>query len=128
MRQAQRGLAGFLPLIDWRCFRRRNLNEEVTAAGPNTATFACGDLDQAVVWLLRKGSLRPDGQLDDRQAPVQIQVSIPGLASGRYLVTFWNTLAGQVAGEIEADHVTSGPLSVPSPPFVTDLALAVRRC
>jgi hypothetical protein len=128
MRQAQRGLAGFLPLIDWARFRRRNLNEEVKATGPNAATFACGDAGQAVVWLLRKGALRPDGQLDDRQAPVEIQVSVPGLACGRYLITFWNTLAGQVAGEVETDHASCGPLRVPSPPFVTDLALAVRRC
>jgi hypothetical protein len=104
------------------------LNEEVDAAGSNAATFGCGDADQAVVWLLRKGSLRPDGQLDDRQAPVKILVSIPGLARGRYLVTFWNTLAGQVAGEVEADQGSSGSLRVLSPAFVSDLALAIRRC
>jgi mannan endo-1,4-beta-mannosidase len=128
MRQAQRALAGFLPMIDWPLFRRVNLNEEVKAAGANAAIFACGDAHQAIVWLLRKGALCPEGQLDDHQAPVEIEVSIPGLAGGKYLVTFWNTRVGRVAGEVMTDHASSEPLRLLSPAFVTDLALAVRRC
>src|SRR5579875_692920 len=55
MRRAQASLSGFLPLIDWLRFNRVNLNAEIRASGPGVAVFGCGDADQAVVWLLRKG-------------------------------------------------------------------------
>src|SRR5690606_31319113 len=39
MRQAQQEMAAFLPLIDWRCFRRINLNSQV-GCPPWIASFA----------------------------------------------------------------------------------------
>jgi mannan endo-1,4-beta-mannosidase len=43
MRKAQLGLSGFLPLINWRNFKRRNLNEEITVSENNIQAFGCGD-------------------------------------------------------------------------------------
>ena len=52
MRRAQKGLADFLPLIDWPRFRRRNLNSEVVSLHRNLAAFACGD-DDLYTWKKR---------------------------------------------------------------------------
>lgn len=57
MREAQRALSGFLPLIDWTRFHRRNLNQEIAVDVPQVAAFGCGDARQAVVWLLRQRPL-----------------------------------------------------------------------
>ena len=54
MRAAQRSLAGFTSLIDWPRFRRRNLNQEIQLSTAAFAGFACGDAEQALVWLLRQ--------------------------------------------------------------------------
>ena len=43
MRRAQAALARFLPLIDWRRFRRKNLNHEVRVSHPAVRVAACGD-------------------------------------------------------------------------------------
>ena len=42
MRRAQRALAGFLPLIDWLRFQRRNLNDAIVVEGGSVAAFCCG--------------------------------------------------------------------------------------
>ena len=61
MRRAQRAMAGFLPLVDWTRFRRRNLNGSVRAT--HFHRFGCGDAEQAVVWLLRRRALAADGRV-----------------------------------------------------------------
>ena len=122
MHAAQRGLARFLPLIDWRRFRRRNLNEEVDAGGAPVSVFACGDADQAVVWLLRRVTIRRDGRVDPRAAPLEVRLAVPGLAPGEYRVTAWDTAAGRACGDFIAR--SSG---FETPPFARDLALAIRR-
>ena len=127
MRDAQKALAGFLPLIDWTRFRRRNLNFEIEVEGRGCAGFACGDGEQAVVWILRvdrrdrKGMVRKDAE------PVDAAVSIPGLEQGRYRITFWDTVAGRCAGCVEAERSADGRLALTLPPLRTDLAIAVRR-
>ncbi len=127
MHVAQRGLARFLPLIDWRCFRRRNLNEEVRVSGASVAVFACADADQAVVWLLRRDTVRSDGRLNPRAEPVAPQIGIPRMAPGTYHVTAWDTAAGEGRGEFEVVHGGGEELRVTAPPFVRDAALAIRR-
>src|SRR5438874_765832 len=57
MRQAQKALAGFLLLIDWTRFQRRNLNGSVAVDSDRVAVFACGDAEQALLWLLRTDPL-----------------------------------------------------------------------
>jgi mannan endo-1,4-beta-mannosidase len=129
MREAQRGLAGFLPLIGWTHFRRRNLNDEVQVSAPALAPFACGDDAQAIAWLLRTDTVarRGDKRLKRDAVPVTgATLRIPGLAPARYLVTAWDTEAGQPRGTTEADATAEG-LEIALPPIVTDVALAVRR-
>ncbi|HEV2148084.1 MAG TPA: hypothetical protein VGR37_11830 [Longimicrobiaceae bacterium] len=128
MRRAQRALADFLPLIDWTRFRRRNLNEELEVSVPTLARFACGDDGQAVVWLLRTDTLGRDGRLRRDVEPCTCEVRVPGLAAGRCRVTAWDTDAGQVAGEWEAEAAPGEDgLRLQVPPFAADLALAVQR-
>ncbi|ACA14674.1 hypothetical protein M446_0089 [Methylobacterium sp. 4-46] len=127
MRAAQRGLSGFLPLIDWRRFRRRNLSGDLGDPGPGAALFACGDAEQAVIWCLRADSLAPDGRLRRDAAPLGIRLALPGLRAGRYALTAWDTRAGRPCGRREVTARDGVATEIEPPPFVTDVALAVRR-
>jgi mannan endo-1,4-beta-mannosidase len=126
MRRAQAGLAAFTPLMDWAGFKRRNLNAEVKVGAPKVSSFACGDEAQAVVWLLRKDALTKDGRVRTDAAPIGPSVRIPGLATGRYAVTAFDTREGRALGRFEVETGKRG-LAFFAPPFATDLALAVRR-
>jgi hypothetical protein len=127
MHAAQRGLARFLPLIDWRCFRRRNLNEEIRVMGASAAVFGCSDGEQAVVWLLRRDTIRSDGRLNPHAAAVAPEIWLPGMAEGRYLVTAWDTAEGEARAVSETVHAGGEALRVTVPAFARDLALAIRR-
>ena len=94
MRAAQRTLADFLPLIDWTDFHRRNLNEEVAVDDPGVAACACGDEAQALVWLVRRDTLRRDGSVAPAATPAAIDLRVPGLAPGRYAATVFDTRDG----------------------------------
>ncbi len=124
MRAAQRGLAGFLPLVDWPRFQRRILNTTLACSDPDVACFGCGDARQAVLWLLRTRPLLHDGRVDP--APRQpVSVLVPGLASGQYRATLWNTTAGAVAGcATVRPEGAAHRISVPS--MAADVAIAVR--
>ncbi|RYZ01308.1 MAG: hypothetical protein EOO24_15235 [Comamonadaceae bacterium] len=124
MRRAQQGLAAFLPAIDWTRFRRRNLNEEVRAS-EGVAAFACGDAQQAVVWLLRTGSIGPGGTLRPDAPAIDARFVLPGLDAGRLRVASFETRSGTLLREFELDH-EGGDLSIDAGALVTDLALAVR--
>jgi mannan endo-1,4-beta-mannosidase len=127
MRDAQQALAGFLPLLDWPRFRRRNLNFEIEVEGRGCTGFACGDREQAVVWILRVNRLDKKGMLRKDAEPVDVTVAVPGLREGRYRVTPWDTAEGRCLGCSEVVHPGLGKLAVPLPPLRTDVALAVRR-
>lgn len=127
MRAAQKALAGFTLLVGWTRFRRRNLNEEIGVQGAATAGFACGDESQAVAWLVRTDRLARSGRIDRRAAPIAPLLSLPGLAPGSYRAQFWDTVEGRPAGEAAAVCPPGGRLDIQLPPFVSDLALAVRR-
>jgi hypothetical protein len=126
MRKAQAGLTGFLPLIDWSSFRRRNLNQEVRVSLPNVACCASGDEAQALVWLVRRDTIGRNGMLSTDATPINPHVLIPGLGAGRYRVTAWDTFAGTCRESFEVEG-RGGPLAFWAPPFATDLALAIRR-
>ncbi len=125
MRAAQRGLAEFAELIDWRQFRRRNLNEEVSAPDSPFHVFACGDERHAILWLLRGDSVAPDGRVDSSAQPLCARVCVPGLERGRYRVTAWDTRNGRPASRFEIDHTGEGDAEIQIPGVVDELALAI---
>ncbi len=133
MRVAQRGLARFLPSIDWLRFDRRNVSQELCVydgagaeVGPKRmARFGCASADQAVVYLIRRDTLLKCGRVDQRKVPVQVGVQVPGLEPGQYRVEGWNTLAGE---RVSVTEQSVGPeTTIPLPPFRADLAVAIRR-
>ena len=125
MRVAQRGLARFLPCVDWTRFRRRNLNEEVRVSGGGVAAFACGDEQQALLWLLRRDRIGADGMLRRDVEPLRASVYVPGLTPGRYTITAYDTIAQAIHSVWTVEHAGDSDLCLEPPPFVADLALAV---
>ena len=122
MRVSQRAMAGFLPLIDWTNFARRNLNEEVRVR--NFDAFACGDGRQALLWLLRRRSLGSDGRMRTDLTPISARVEVPGLAPGAYRIRGWNTLEGSTGEELTA-WSDGAVLRFESAPVVADRAFAI---
>ena len=115
MHVAQRGLARFLTLLDWRTFRRRPLEFETKHV------FGCGDSRQAVLWAVRPDAIGANGMLDRSRPPLEITLRIPDLQPGQYLVTHWDTLVGQPVAEHALAH--DEPLVLK---LRADLAVAVR--
>jgi mannan endo-1,4-beta-mannosidase len=154
MREAQRALAAFLPLVDWSRFRRRVLNggtvvrdvesgrplrlatadghtpegrpPVVPLAGCEAAVFACGDDAQAVAFVLRADALGSDGRVRRDVQARGIVVEVPGLAPGRYAVTEWDPVAGAERGRRTVTH-GGGPLALGPVALVADAVLAARR-
>lgn len=121
MREAQRAMSAFMPLIDWTSFQRRNWNEEAQAKGHNV--FACGDERQAVVWLLRKRSLGPDGRMRGDIEPVPADLRLPRMR-GPLRVTEFDTVRGEVLGE---STIPAGERpSYVTQPFGADRAFAIQ--
>ncbi len=113
MRDAQRALAGFLPLIDWSSFRRRPAPD--ACHDPAIACIACADRGQAVLFLLRTGPLQPDGRVDPVSRPgTTITPPVHGTA------TFFDPVTGCILGRAPA----SGVLATPD--FGACLAIAIR--
>jgi hypothetical protein len=125
MRQAQRSLAAFLPLIDWTRFRRRNLHGAVTVNGAPVIAFGCGDDSQVVLWLLRTAPIGQDGRID-RAQPTTVTVSVPALAPGEYRIVYWDTETGRNLGEDRQHHTGARPLTFRPPSIFADLAIAIR--
>ena len=124
MREAQRALGGFLPLIDWTQFKRRNVSDSLRVSEPEVAGFGCSDGRQAVVWLLRTMPLGRDGRVKGDAAILSAHVSLPGMAAGDYVVTLYDTLNGSVVRRTEL--CAAGPaLDIPEITLSTDLALAI---
>jgi mannan endo-1,4-beta-mannosidase len=126
MRSAQAALARFLPLIDWRRLRRRNLNQELRSDSPHLALFGCGDTEQAVAWLLRTDSLQVDGALRRHAKPLTTVLAVPGLRPGSYCVTLWDTYSGAAICTMQVRHISGAWLRLHLP-IITDLAVAVQR-
>jgi mannan endo-1,4-beta-mannosidase len=126
MRKAQRDMAGFLGLVRWPAFRRRNLNAEIELSTPAFAVFGCGDAQQAVVWLLRQDRLKK-GMIDPAAPPVPCIVTLPGLAEGMYSVHFWDTTTGTIAAHQMVERKGDAELQIEVPPVRADIALAVVR-
>ena len=126
MRLAQRGLARFLPLIDWQRFSRRCWNDQVNVSNKALAAFACGDEQQAVVWLLRQDSIGKDGMLRRDVEPVSGCIHLPFEKQGDYRLVAWDTTNGKALSTLEIRHDGGSHLCVPLPSIVVDIALAVQ--
>ena len=127
MRRAQQSMAHFVQLIDWKNFRRRNLNEEVQASHPAVAVFACADAQQAVVWLLRKDITQKKPKTVQKEAvPLEVKLVLPAMAAGTYTITRWDTTQGIAIGSEAVYHATAGNLELQQVQVATDVALAVR--
>jgi hypothetical protein len=126
MRAAQRGLARFAPLIDWRTFRRANWNHETALPDAPFAAFACGDGEQALAWVVRSDMIGPDGMLRRDGTPLKPALKLPDMERGRYRITAWDTLAGAAVLGFEREHA-GGALVVDTPPIAADMAFAVRK-
>ncbi len=132
MRVAQRGLAGFLPFLNWTRFDRTNVTEDLQVtdgagkkvARKGLARFGCASTDQAVVYLLRRDTLLKKGQLAKRAEPLRLCLQVPSLRPGRYQVTAWDTASGQLVSQTTQDW--QGTTAFTLPPFRADLALAIR--
>ena len=133
MRVAQRGLAGFLPNLDWLRFARVNVTDSLQVSGSEgevisgkqVARFGCASQDQAVVYLLRRDTLLKSGQIAKRGKPLQLCVHVPGLTPGKYHLTAWDTSAGKIVSRnVQKIGETS---SFTLPPILADVAIAVRR-
>ncbi len=127
MRAAQRGLAEFTAAIDWGRFQRRNLNEEVDVPDSPFHVFACGDQEQAVLWLLRGDEIAPDGTMDREAPALSPTVCVPGLRSGHYAVVAWDTRLGRPVAQFEIEHAGAGDAEIHIPQVVDDVAVAIRR-
>jgi mannan endo-1,4-beta-mannosidase len=126
MRRAQKALSGFLPLVRWSEFRRRNLNHEIQLSAKEVAAFGCGDGAQAIVWLLRTEALSARGMIREDAPPLVLDLTVPGLDTGGYQVVFYDTVAGTVL-ERRQVRLASGPLHLQGVPVTRDLALAITR-
>ena len=126
MRRAQLALARVLPLLDWSCFRRRNLNDELSVSDKRVAGFACADSSQALIWLLRADVLTPAGAMDPDAKPISVAITVPGLDDGRYGVLRIDTTTGQIVAQTEASAIR-GMLVVSGLTIVADMAIVVRR-
>ncbi len=126
MREAQRAMAAFLPLVDWTRFHRRNLNEEIAVSSPSLAPFGCGDAEQAVVWLLRTDTIGPLGTLVP-SASIGVEISVPGLAPGRFRVTPFDTMRGEAVSSGEDVLHEGGALKIRVPQLLADVAISVTR-
>ncbi|HEY8611223.1 MAG TPA: hypothetical protein VIL69_08030 [Roseomonas sp.] len=127
MRAAQKALAGFMPLIDWAGFRRRNLSDEILVNNPGIHAFGCGDDTQAVLWLVRK-SLRqtsPGLSQVDASGEASMSLRVPGLAGRRYLVVLWNTREGREEGRMHVTADNETGLEILLSLGGADLALAI---
>ncbi len=124
MRQAQRAMAAFLPLLCWQDFARQPFGGALAVSDPAVTGMGCGDGRQALVWLLRE-ALGPDGRVAAGDCQT-VQVGIPGLSPGRYDVTVWDTVAGQPLAAWQPARGDDGVLALAVPCVAGDAAIAVR--
>ena len=126
MHVAQRGLAAFLPLIDWTRFHRRNRNEEISVSSPFVERFGCGDSEQAVVWLLRNDIIGEEGTLAASPG-ISVEVALPGLSAGVYRITGFATSRGEAMEPDQVECRTGEPLRFRIASLENDLAFAIQR-
>ena len=124
MRDAQRAMSAFLPLIDWVRFRPCNLNAEGSATGFHLT--ACADDDQALVWIVRRGGRDDAGMVPQSVAPRAVRITLPMAGEGRWRVRLFDTRSGLACGE-QAGEAAGGALTIDIAAVGADLAIAAER-
>ncbi len=129
MRRAQLAMSAFLPLVDWPRFTRRNISADVMTApgGKALEVFACADGEQAIVFMLRRDTVGPDGKLRRDRPSISPTIRVPDMDLGAYTVTPFDTLTGAVQPSFQVSASRHGVLTFATPAFVADLAVAVRK-
>ena len=124
MRADQQSLAGFVELLNWAQFQRRNLTAEVRLSTTAVRCVACGDAHQAVVWLVRPDTLTIRAGSYRPRAALAVQIWLPGLRPGFYHVYLWDTKAGRIRDHllVQADRQQ---LAVFIQVLEADVALAI---
>ena len=129
MRKAQLAMSHFMPYIDWLHFDRQNITDhlEVRVHGRvvtrKVARFGCASSTQALLYLIRRDALRPDGCLDWNAAGLDVTVKVPTFPVGHAKVCVWNTVHGVVLHESIQLTGSANPLHLPL--LVGDYAIAV---
>jgi mannan endo-1,4-beta-mannosidase len=120
MRQAQKSLSGFIKLVDWRSFSRKNIARQIKINVKNSKVFACGTNQLVIAWLFLREQI-PNEQM----LPVSIQ--IPAMLPGRYKVIIWDTLDGQMQSCTMYELTHAGMLCIAFTLFKADVALLIKR-
>ena len=126
MRQEQRKLAEFLPLLEWTTFQRQNISSQIQSNQEAIAIFGCADRQQAVLYLLRTGVKRHDALACREKKPLVVRLIVPTLVTGTYRVTAWDTVAGEPVA-VQQATAREGELKLETPGITVDLALAIQR-
>jgi hypothetical protein len=124
MRAAQRSLAGFVNLLDWAQFQRRNITTQIRLSTTAVRCVASGDAHQAVVWLVRPETLTTRSGRQPPRAALAVQLRLPGLQPGAYNVCSWDTRTGRISDQLLV-HSEQQELAVLVKSLEVDLALAI---
>ena len=92
------------------------------------ALFGSGDEEQAIVWLLRKDTLGPDGTLRQDATPLQTNFVTAWFGGRRISPYSLGHLPRHDNGHLRCRTKARRDLCIPLPPIMADLALAIRRC
>jgi mannan endo-1,4-beta-mannosidase len=125
MHKAQLALSRFLPLISFKNFTCRNLNNEIINSDKKIKVFGCGDKSRMIVWLLRTGGPYKNGMLKKDVLPKTVTLKLPGLHKGTYRVVTWDTVAGTAIDTWEVEHDNDDSLVISLTGIRTDLAFSV---
>ena len=130
MFRAQQAIRGFLPLIDWNSFARRNITTDIRVSedhlGLQSSVFVCGsgDAKQAFLWCVR-ASVGKNGMIGKAVKKKSFFISVPGLERGDYIVKTWDTKLGRVRRTLE---INSDSDFLRLQLFLeSDIAVAIRR-
>jgi hypothetical protein len=85
---------------------------------PQVGVLAKANDHFAILWVYRRESSGPD--------PIIASLRVPGLTSGTYQITWWDTQTATVS-KTETVQVSSGPLQLTTPPVKKDIALWITR-
>lgn len=94
--------------------------------GLKTSVSAVGMMNgrEAFVWVFDPGWTRFEPGHPEPPEIKNASVRINGMAGGRYVIEFWDTLSGAVTGKVETGSDENG-LDIALPPFRRDIAVKV---